>query len=159
MAQMDKEKVIFLLEFYKDIDGEVKSYKNVIGNLEDQYYNPLAAIQCDGQPKGKYNISRQTENMALNIPDNIRIVMREYETKVEELQALKTEILKEISKLKLKEKCIVFDFYINNLKWERVAVRNHYSERQCKNIRDNAIEALVQRFGNNKIISRFNIPE
>ena len=48
------------------------------------------------------------------------------------------QMLQEISRLKLKEKRIIFDFYIHNLKWERVAERNAYSERQCKNIRDNA---------------------
>lgn len=72
MAQaMEKSKVIELLEYYKDIDGEVSIYRKIITDLTDQYYNPIGAIQCDGLPKGKNNISRQTENMALNIPDYV----------------------------------------------------------------------------------------
>ena len=151
-----KSKVIELLEYYKDIDGEVSIYRKIITDLTDQYYNPIGAIQCDGLPKGKNNISRQTENMALNIPDYVSGEIREYEEKVQQLQNLKAQMLQEISRLKLKEKRIIFDFYIHNLKWERVAERNAYSERQCKNIRDNALETLSQRFGKNQIISQFH---
>ena len=137
MAQaMEKDRVIELLEYYKDIDGEVNIYRKIISDLTDQYYNPIGAIQCDGLPKGKNNISRQTENMALNIPDYVSGEIREYEAKAQQLQALKAQILQEVSRLKLKEKRIIFDFYMHNLKWEQVAVRNSYSERQCKNIRD-----------------------
>lgn len=157
MAQaMEKSKVIELLEYYKDIDGEVSIYRKIITDLTDQCYNPIGAIQCDGLPKGKNNISRQTENMALNIPDYVSGEIREYEEKVQQLQNLKAQMLQEISRLKLKEKRIIFDFYIHNLKWERVAERNAYSERQCKNIRDNALETLSQRFGKNQIISKFH---
>lgn len=157
MAQaMEKSKVIELLEYYKDIDGEVSIYRKIITDLTGQYYNPIGAIQCDGLPKGKNNISRQTENMALNIPDYVSGEIREYEEKVQQLQNLKAQMLQEISSLKLKEKRIIFDFYIHNLKWERVAERNAYSERQCKNIRDNALETLSQRFGKNQIISQFH---
>lgn len=157
MAQaMEKSKVIELLEYYKDIDGEVSIYRKIITDLTDQYYNPIDAIQCDGLPKGKNNISRQTENMALNIPDYVSGEIREYEEKVQQLQNLKAQMLQEISRLKLKEKRIIFDFYIHNLKWKRVAERNAYSERQCKNIRDNALETLSQRFGKNQIISQFH---
>lgn len=157
MAQaMEKSKVIELLEYYKDIDGEVSINRKIITDLTDKYYNPIGAIQCDGLPKGKNNISRQTENMALNIPDYVSGEIREYEEKVQQLQNLKVQMLQEISRLKLKEKRIIFDFYIHNLKWERVAERNAYSERQCKNIRDNALETLSQRFGKNQIISQFH---
>ncbi|MBQ0067609.1 MAG: hypothetical protein KBS60_05470 [Phascolarctobacterium sp.] len=153
---MDKDRVIELLEYYKDIDGEVTFCRKILKDYEDQYYNPLAAIQSDGLPKGKNNISRPVENMVLKIPEYVSVEMREYEERVQNLQNLKAQILQEISRLKLKEKSIIFDFYIHGMKWEQVAVRNHYSERQCKNIRDNAIEALVARFQNNKHISNFN---
>ena len=157
MAQaMSKERVIELLEYYKDIDGEVKIYRKILEDLTDQYYNPLCTIQWDGLPKGKYSISRQTENMVLNIPDYVSGEMRDYEERVATLQNLKAQILQEVSRLKLKEKSIIFDFYIHNMKWEQVAVRNHYSERQCKNIRDNAVETLLKRFENNPYISKFH---
>lgn len=88
MAQaMEKDRVIELLEYYKDIDGEVNICRKIISDLTDQYYNPIGAIQCDGLPKGKNNISRQTENMALNIPDYVSGEIREYEAKAQQLQA------------------------------------------------------------------------
>lgn len=156
MAQaMERSKVIELLEYYKDIDREVSIYRKIINDLTDQYYNPIGAIRRDGLPKGKNNISRQTENMALNIPDFVSGEIKDYEAKVQQLQSLKAQLLQEISRLKLKEKRIIFDFYIHNLKWEQVAVRNSYSERQCKNIRDNALATLSQRFEKNQIISQF----
>ena len=156
MAQaMERSKVIELLEYYKDIDGEVSIYRKIVKDQTDQYYNPIGAIQCDGLPKGKNNISRQTENMALNIPDFVSGEIKDYEAKVQQLQSLKAQLLQEISRLKLKEKRIIFDFYFHKLKWEQVAVRNSYSERQCKNIRDNALATLSQRFEKIQIISQF----
>ena len=42
MAQaMEKGRVIELLEYYKDIDGEVSIYRKIISDLTDQYYNPI----------------------------------------------------------------------------------------------------------------------
>ena len=88
----------------------------------------------------------------MNIPDYVRRDMKEYEEKVENLQKLKSQILQEISRLKLKEKTIIFDFYIYGMKWDVVAERNHYSDRQCKNIRDAAVEKLAEKFKNNSCI-------
>ena len=79
-----------------------------------------------------------------------------YEKKIADLQSLKTQILQEVSRLKFKEKSIVFDFYIYGLKWEQVAVHNHYSERQCKNIRNAAVESLIPRFQKNPCIAKFD---
>ena len=79
-----------------------------------------------------------------------------YTAKIAELQTLKVEILREISGLEYKLKAIVTDYYLHGLKWEQVSARNHYSERQCKNIRDAAVGSLVKSFGANKIIAGFS---
>ena len=109
----------------------------------------------DGQPKGQYHISRPVESAAMNIPDYVREDMEAYEEKVCQLQKMKSQILQEISRLKLKEKTIIFDYYIYGMKWEQVAERNHYSDRQCKNIRDAAVEKLAEKFQNNDFIRGF----
>lgn len=109
MAQaMEKDRVIELLEYYKDIDGEVNIYRKIISDLTDQYYNPIGAIQCDGLPKGKNNISRQTENMALNIPDYVSGEIREYEAKAQQLQALKAQIFARSFKTETERKAHYF---------------------------------------------------
>lgn len=153
---MDKDKVIEILEYYSQIDGNVKLYRNMIKDIELQYYDPRGAICTDGLPKGKNNISRQTENMVLNIPDCVSKDLKRLEAKVQQLQTLKSQILQEVSRLKLKEKSIIFDFYIHAMKWEQVAERNHYSERQCKNIRNAAVEKLIMKFQSNRTICEFD---
>lgn len=47
------------------------------------------------------------------------------------------------------------DYYIYGMKWEQVAERNHYSDRQCKNIRDAAVEKLAAKFQNNDFLREF----
>lgn len=152
---MDKEEVINILEFYKEIDGEISMYRRILHDYESQYYNTIGVMVNDGKPKGQYHISRPVESAAMNIPDYVRKDMEEYEEKVHVLQRVKSQILQEISRLKLKEKTIIFDYYIHNMKWEQVAERNHYSDRQCKNIRDKAVEKLGERFQNNAFIRGF----
>ena len=152
---MDKEKVIKILEFYKEIDGEISIYRRILHDYESQYYNTIGAMANDGQPKGKNHISRQVESAAMNVPDYVRQDMEEYEAKVRYLQRAKSQILQEISRLKLKEKTIIFDYYIYGMKWDQVAERNHYSDRQCKNIRDAAVEKLAAKFQNNDFLREF----
>lgn len=156
VTDMKKAKVIEFLEYYPLIDSEIKTYRKILEDLEENY-NPLAAMQYDGQPKGKNNISRQTENIALNIPYYVSGDISYYQSKIDNLQKLKVEILKEVSKLNLNQKNMIFGFYFNKLKWEQVAVRSHYSERQCKNIRNLAVENLIQKFGNNGTIANYEL--
>lgn len=154
---MDKRKAIKILEFYKEIDGEISANRCILRDYENMYYNTMGGTENDGQPKGQNHISHPVENAAMDIPDYARGDMKHYEEKVKQLQKMKSQILQEISRLKLKEKTIIFDYYIHGMKWEQVAVRNHYSDRQCKNIRDAAVEKLVERFKNNDFIREFNV--
>ena len=152
---MDKGKVIELLEYYKEIDGEIGIYRRIVSEYEDRFYNTIGAMAGDGMPKGKNHITRPVENAAIHIPDNVRGDIAEYERKIHTLQILKSQMLQEVSRLRLKEKSIIFDYYIHGLKWEQVAERLHYSDRQCKNIRDAAVEKLIVRFDNNPNIKGF----
>jgi len=151
---MDRERAVKLLELYPQIDGQIESYKKILEELE-QVYNPVRAIQYDGMPHGKNNISRSTEEIAMNIPDSVRQDIRHCSGRIAELQRLKVEILKEASRLPLREKNVIFSFYLYGMKWEQVAKRMHYSERQCKNIRNNAVDSLAARFENNVYISKY----
>lgn len=152
---MDKGKVIEILEFYKEIDGEISIYRRILRDYESQYYNTISAMMNDGQPKGKNHISHLVESAAMNVPNYVRKDMEEYEAKVSFLQMAKSQILQEISRLRLKEKIIIFDYYIYGMKWEQVAKRNHYSDRQCKNIRDAAVEKLAAKFQSNEFLRGF----
>ena len=45
---MKQERVIAILDFYRDIDKTVTMNERVIRNLEDQYYSTLGAVNSDG---------------------------------------------------------------------------------------------------------------
>ena len=152
---MDKQSVIEILDFYKEIDGEINLFRRTLNDYENQYYNTMGAIVSDGQPHGKNHISNVVEERAIITPDYVREDIRRYKERIESLQRLKSQILQEVSRLKLKEKTVIFDYYIYGMKWEQVAERIHYSDRQCKNIRDEAVKKLAERFDKNADIAHF----
>lgn len=155
---MKKGKVLKLLELFPEIDGEIKARRSIISDLE-QYYNPIQGIGYSDTTKGKYNDSNQTERIAMNIPDYVRGDIQRYQREIEELQKVKVEILKEVSRLTMKQKNVIFGYYFHGMKWEQVAERTHYSERQCKNIRDGAVERLLKGFEDNRTLSEYEIKE
>jgi hypothetical protein len=157
-AAMDKAKVIRLLEFFPDIDEEIRAKRSAIADL-DQCYNTVSGIQYDGMPKGNYHAGSLTEKTAMNMPDYISEEIKMYQRQVEVLQKVKIEIIKEVSRLNLKHKKIIFGFYFNCMKWEQVAERTNYSDRQCKNIRDEALGKLLAGFQKNKVLTAYQIEE
>lgn len=158
MIQMDKTTVIKYLEYSREIDEEIRVKRNILEDLET-CYDTSAAVRYDGMPKGKYRLSNPTEKAAINIPDYVRMEMREYKAEIEQLQKLKCEIMKEVLRLSLKEKQVIIMFYFQNLKWAQISKDLHYSERQCKYIRSAAIEKLLEMFQSNKTICEFKIEE
>lgn len=156
MEQTEKKRVIKLLELYPEIDGNIKMYKRIVADLNEEYYlPPTSEIYGGGSSSGK--VTKMTENLAMDVPNAISREIRGYEDSIKEYEALKTEMLKEMSRLQYRQKAIVFDKYVHGLKWEQVAVRNHYSSRQCKNIRNAAVENLGERFKRNRVIAKFKI--
>ena len=155
---MNRRKVLKLLELFPEIDGEIRARRSIISDLE-QYYNPIQGIGHSDTTKGKYANSNQTERIAMNIPDYVRTDIQEYTKDIEKLQKVKVEILKEVARLTMKQKNVIFGYYFHKMKWEQVAEGTHYSERQCKNIRDAAVERLLKGFENNRILSEYEIRE
>lgn len=155
---MNKRKVLKLLELFPEIDGEIRERRSIISDLE-QYYNPIQGVGYSDTTKGKYANSNQTERIAMNIPDYVRTDIQEYTKEIEKLQKVKVEILKEVARLTMKQKNVIFGYYFHKMKWEQVAEGTHYSERQCKNIRDAAVERLLKGFENNRILSEYEIRE
>lgn len=155
---MKKEKVIKLLEHLNDIDGEIEILKGFLKSTE-QIYDTSTGINYDGMPHGKNHISRPTEDRALEIPDFVRMEIKEHNEEIAKLQRLKVEIEKEVLRLKLKQKQVIVYFYFNKMRWGQIGDIMHYSERQCKNIRDEAVNNLTRGFGNNKYIASYEIKE
>ncbi len=158
IAQMNKTTVIKYLKYSRGIDDEIKIKRNIVEDLE-MCYDTSAAVNYDGMPKGQNHISNPTEKVAMNIPDYVRKEIREYTEEIEQLQKLKCEIVKEVLRLSLKQKQVIMMFYFQDLRWVQIADLLHYSERQCKNIRNEAVERLLVIFQNNKTIRDFKIKE
>ena len=131
-------------------------YREMVEELES-CYDTTSRQSLGGAPKGDNHVTSATAVVAINLPDGPGDAIKEYTARIAELQALKTEILKEVSQLEHRRKAIVTDYYLHGLKWGQVSARNHYSERQCKNIRDAAVVNLVEVFGANAIIAGFKI--
>lgn len=103
--------------------------------------------EIDGNIKALNNIAEKLEESEEE--------QRRYEERTEEYKRLKIEILREVSQLPYKQKAILIDKYINDLRWTKVAYLNHYSTRQCKNIRNTALQSLKKAFQNNETIMNY----
>lgn len=156
--KVEKSQVIKALEYSTEIEGEVRMLRRLIQELE-QCYDTSSGISYDGMPKGKNHLSNPTEKTAMNIPDFVRKDIRNHTEKIAQLQKFKCEVVKEVLRLPLKQKQTIMMFYFKKLKWMQIADELHYSERQCKNIRDGALDQLTEYFGNNRTITNFEIKE
>lgn len=155
---MNREKVIEILEFYRDAEKTVKLNNRVIKNLEDQYYSSVGSPRLDGMPRAQGGGASAVENIAINIPASVRKTIQVMERENERLGKARVEIMRELNGLTFAQKTIVYDFYIQGYQWERVSAQINYSVRQCKNIRTRALDKLARRFTANKVISRYHFP-
>ncbi len=155
---MDKEKVVKILRFYKTIDEEISLNESIIADLHDRYYMTVGAARIDGMPKAKGGVSSLVETVVLNVPESVYNTIRELMAENNKLNKVKLAILKELNGLPYIYKAVIIEFYIRGLQWVRISEHLHYSERQCKNVRNQALGKLAQNFESNKTISRFNFP-
>lgn len=156
---MKRGKVISILRFFSTIDKEIQMNNATIEDLNDRYYITLGAANMDGLPHGKGGISKPVENMVANIPDYARKKIEGAQRRNKRLGDLETAIWRELDRLTFYEKAVVLWFYVNGETWEQISGRLNYSPRQCRNIRDKALDRLGTRFSENKTISNFKFPE
>ena len=154
---MDREKVKQILIFFSDIDGRIAFNAQLINDMEDKYYSLNSGRRQDGMPKAKHRTSNPTESAALNIPKAASEAIRQWQDENERLSKLKAAIAWELSRLPQAQRAVIYDFYVRGHKWARIARRLNYSERQCQNIRDNALDRLRCSFSNNKLIAEAEI--
>lgn len=156
---MKREKVIMILRFYRDIDKAIKLNERVIKNLEDQYYMTLGAVNMDGMPHGSGGTASPVERAVLNVPRSVTNTIDGLNRENSRLAAIKAEILSELNHLTYHERAVLLGFYIEGVQWEQISARVNYSPRQCRNIRNDALNRLEKLFSQNKAVSRFDFPE
>ena len=156
---MNKEKTISILNFYRNIEEEIKLVQKEIIFLEESFYNSVAGNTIDDMPKGNGRISNPTEATTLNMPDWVSGTLLELEREHKQLCELKLLIRKELYMLPYTQRLIVLHFYIEELQWVRISAQMNYSERHCRNIRDSAIVKLTNQFANKQILMDYKFPE
>lgn len=156
---MEKERVIYILSFFRTIDEEIKFNEKEIGEQEDIYYSTIAAQNLDGLPRGKGGFHSATETAALNVPEGVCETLEFLRKENEGLRRLKKAIMKEITALPYLERAAIHNHHVKGLQWVQISEQLHYSVRQCQNFRDKGIKKLAKRFERNGTISNFHYPE
>lgn len=156
---MKREKVEIILRFFRDIDKTIKLNERVIKNLEDQYYIGVSAVNMDGMPRTPGGVSSPVERIVLNIPRSVTNTIDSMNRENEKLAKIKAEILSEINRLNFHQKAVLLGFYVERETWERISERVNYSPRQCRYIRDAALDRLGQGFSQNQAVSRYQFPK
>lgn len=137
---MKQERVIAILDFYRDIDKTVTMNERVIRNLEDQYYSTLGAVNSDGMPHGKGGVSNHVERVVLNIPQSVSDTIANMRRENERLTAIKGEILSELNALNYREKAVIYGFYIcdNILEpaFSKAFIRDNYASQSGRGTHD-----------------------
>lgn len=154
---MERENVKKILKFYNDIEGNIDFARNWLRDFNDKYYGLHSSGGFGGGSKTN-RISDPTEAAVLNIPDSARRKADDLTAQIERLYTLQAAIFTEICKLELVEKNIIVFFYIKGFQWVQISSRVHYSETQCKKIRNRALEKLGGFFEGNSTIKNFNYP-
>lgn len=135
-GNVNKEKILYILQKYKDANKEIQLQNRYIKELEDNFYCPL----------------KSTNEEPLDMPPEISNELKELRIQRKETLVFKDEVHKEIDHLDTLHKLIIYNFYIEGMRWEQISRRLSYSVRQCKNIRTTALKQLEKRFEKNKII-------
>ena len=156
---MKKERVIYILSYFRRIDEEIRFNEAEIKEYEDIHYSTIAAQNLDGLPRGKGGFHSATETAALNVPEGVRETLEFLQKENEGLRRLKKAIMKEITALPYLERAAIHNHHVKGLQWVQISEQLHYSVRQCQNFRDKGIEKLTKRFERNGTISNFHYPE
>lgn len=156
---MEKERVIYILSYFRRIDEEIRFNETEIKEQEDIYYSTIAAQNLDGLPRGKGGFHSATETAALNVPEGVRETLEFLQKENEGLRRLKKAVMKEVTALPYLERAAVFNHHVKGLQWVQISEQLHYSVRQCQNFRDKGIGKLTKRFERNRTISNFQYPE
>jgi len=133
---MQREEVIAILRFYRDIPQRMKLNEREMHSL-----------------RTRYGIGKK------DIPHGILRSLHVLEQANNRLEQICFAICSELDRLNYYQKEVIHGFYIDNQRWEDVSARVCYSIRQCKNIRDAALCRLAELFSQNQVISTYRFPD
>lgn len=152
---MDREQVIKMLKFLKWVDEQMEYNVHLAREIEDNYYTLNKGAGLDGMPTAQHRISSPTEMAVVNIPETVSDSLRRYEKTNELYRRLKAAITHELHRLPYLQHKVIFDFYVRGRGWANISSELHYSDRQCQNIRDAALDRLSGYFASNELIADY----
>ncbi|MBC8590624.1 hypothetical protein [Wansuia hejianensis] len=131
----------YLLYNYKMLEISVENMKKEIEYLEkEDEARSISGISYDGFKTGPtFKINSIVEDTLLSISEKISYL----EHSIRRMESRMKSINKSMEGLNELEKDILTKKYIEGKQWYVVAYDVKYSERQCRNIRNNAIEKLA----------------
>jgi DNA-directed RNA polymerase specialized sigma subunit len=120
---------------------KLNALKTRIINLEQQYKEQELQAECDGIDYSKdklcqtFKFNSQTENVAVDLI-HTEMMKKSLQTRVDMME-------RSLEMLNSTERKIIELKYFKNEPWFNIAYEVQYCERQCKNIRKNAIKKLT----------------
>lgn len=136
-----------ILKFYKSIPGEIEMRRRRIAELDDRY-NPLRSVSTDGTPGAGY-ISDRTASTVIRIEaagESALAEIADTEAEIAKLQAMERDIFACVKHLPYLEKMVVYRFYWDGWQLSKIENELHYSERQCRRLKERALKKLSQDF-------------
>jgi hypothetical protein len=137
---MERKRVIEILRYYRNIDETIDLNRRIIKSLQDA----SIFMRCGGAHAN-----------APQIDETVRI----YESANKRLGNLKIEIAVELNRLPLRERKVIYEFYICNHRWEQISKQINYGVTVCKKIRNSGLDRLGEHFTRNKTILRHEYPK
>ncbi len=137
---MEREEVLYLIKYYKDIDKNIRFNNGIIKDYEDRYYSPTVTPSYSDGIHGKGGISTPVEDMVLSIPEEVQTHMRELKRHNRALLSEKSEFWSLLNQLDYTQKTLLYYFYIKGYSWEKIARELNYSESHCRTMRDKTLD-------------------
>ncbi len=150
---MEREAVLYLIKYYKDMDKNLKFNNGIMRDYEDNYYSPTVTPSYTDGIHGKGGISTPVEDMVLSIPEDVQTHMRELKRMCRCLVHEKTEFWALLNQLDYTKKTLLYDFYIKGYSWAKIARGLNYSQSHCRNLRDKALVEFGAILEGNKTMS------
>lgn len=136
---MTREKAEQILRYRFEANFKEKQYQTRLNRLEKQY-------DSDG---------------AFSCPESVQEEIKRLRREIEGINRICAEIDREIDRLPLYQKNVIEQFYFQARKWKKISQEQHYSVRQCHNLRKAALDCLTEYFTENISITLYfyQIPE
>ena len=153
---MTTERVVKILKFYNTIPSEIVLRRNRINELEDRY-DTLGTVNMDGMPRSGA-IGDQTGNAVIRLDANHESALSEIkglEDEIFRLQNLEQYIFCSLKQLPYHPKMVVYRMYIDGWNLIKIAYNLHYSERQCRRFKSEALNLLSIQFERCPLMSGF----